>query len=143
MLLAELEVRHSRAVAPTRRVALGRHWLPTDPAPGYGGILLGGTGFITHLCTVWPENELATWKLLEAGDYTAAQKKITDVTWAWEDIYGRLVQTTGAEGPGVKAALELCGRPGGPSRLPIRAVTDTERSELRAVLQQIGVPDVR
>ena len=42
MLLAELEVRHSRAVAPTRRVALGRHWLPTDPAPGYGGILLGG-----------------------------------------------------------------------------------------------------
>src|SRR5262245_27320959 len=42
MLLAELEVRHSRAVAPTRRVALGPHWLPTDPPPGYGGILLGG-----------------------------------------------------------------------------------------------------
>ena len=42
MLLAELEVRHSRAVAPTRRVALGRHWLPTEPPPGYGGILLGG-----------------------------------------------------------------------------------------------------
>jgi hypothetical protein len=42
MLLAELEVRHSRAVAPTRRVALGPHWLPTEPAPGYGGILLGG-----------------------------------------------------------------------------------------------------
>ena len=42
MLLAELEIRHSRAVAPTRRVALGQHWLPTDPDPGYGGILLGG-----------------------------------------------------------------------------------------------------
>jgi hypothetical protein len=42
MLLAELEVRHSRAVAPTRRVALGAHWLPTEPAPGYGGVLLGG-----------------------------------------------------------------------------------------------------
>ena len=42
MLLAELEIRHSRAVAPTRRVALGQLWLPTDPAPGYGGILLGG-----------------------------------------------------------------------------------------------------
>jgi hypothetical protein len=41
MLLAELEIRHSRAVAPTRRVALGPHWLPTEPAPGYGGILLG------------------------------------------------------------------------------------------------------
>src|SRR5438270_12426967 len=42
MLLAEIEIRHSRAVAPTRRVALGTQWLPTDPAPGYGGILLGG-----------------------------------------------------------------------------------------------------
>ena len=48
MLLAELEIRHSRAVAPTRRVALGERWLPTDPAPGYGGILLGGI-VATHL----------------------------------------------------------------------------------------------
>ncbi len=42
MLLAELEVRHSRPYAPTRRVALGALWLPTDPSPGFGGILLAG-----------------------------------------------------------------------------------------------------
>jgi hypothetical protein len=42
MLLAELEIRHSRAVAPTRRVALGELWLPTDPPPGFGGVLLAG-----------------------------------------------------------------------------------------------------
>src|SRR5947209_15529227 len=42
MLLAELEIRHSRAVVPTRRVALGVHWLPAEPAPGPGGVLLGG-----------------------------------------------------------------------------------------------------
>lgn len=42
MLLAELEVRHSRPIAPTRRVALGELFLPTDPAPGFGGILLAG-----------------------------------------------------------------------------------------------------
>lgn len=41
MLLAELEVRHSRAIAPTRRVALGRHYLPVEPEPGYGPLLLG------------------------------------------------------------------------------------------------------
>ncbi len=40
MLLAELEVRHSRPYAPTRRVALGRLYLPTKPAPGHGGLLL-------------------------------------------------------------------------------------------------------
>ena len=41
MLLAELEIWHSRPIAPTRRVALGRLVLPTDPAPGFGGLLLG------------------------------------------------------------------------------------------------------
>jgi hypothetical protein len=54
MLLAELEIRHSRAIAPTRRVALGPHWLPTEPAPGYGGILLGGI-VAAHLSDVDPE----------------------------------------------------------------------------------------
>jgi hypothetical protein len=42
VILAELEVFHSRPIAPTRRVALGRTKLPCDPAPGFGGILLGG-----------------------------------------------------------------------------------------------------
>jgi len=69
MLLAELEIRHSRAVAPTRRVALGEHWLPTDPAPGYGGILLGGI-VATHLGDVDPDLQdefLALTNDLEAG----------------------------------------------------------------------------
>jgi hypothetical protein len=42
VVLAELEVRHSRAIAPTRRVALGELYLPVDPAPGFGGLLLAG-----------------------------------------------------------------------------------------------------
>ena len=41
MLLAELEVWHSRPVTPTRRVALGHLVLPVDPTPGFGGLLLG------------------------------------------------------------------------------------------------------
>ena len=42
MVLAELEIFHSRPIAPTRRVALGRRELPVHPAPGFGGVLLGG-----------------------------------------------------------------------------------------------------
>lgn len=42
MLAAELEIHVSRPIAPTRRVALGDSQLPCDPAPGFGGILLGG-----------------------------------------------------------------------------------------------------
>lgn len=40
MLLAEFEVWHSRPIAPTRRLALGHMYLPVDPAPGFGGLLL-------------------------------------------------------------------------------------------------------
>ena len=40
--LAEIEIFCSRPHAPTRRVALGRRDLPSDPIPGPGGILLGG-----------------------------------------------------------------------------------------------------
>lgn len=54
MLLAELEIRHSRAVAPTRRVALGQVWLPSDPPPGFGGILLGAI-VACHLSEIEPE----------------------------------------------------------------------------------------
>ena len=40
MLLAELEIFHSRPIAPTRRLSLGHLNLPVDPAPGFGGILI-------------------------------------------------------------------------------------------------------
>ncbi len=41
MLLAELEIWHTRPLTPTRRVSLGHMILPADPAPGFGGLLLG------------------------------------------------------------------------------------------------------
>lgn len=42
MIIAELEIFHSRPIAPTRRIALGQRNLPTDPPPGAGGLLLAG-----------------------------------------------------------------------------------------------------
>jgi hypothetical protein len=41
MLLADVEIWHTRPAVPTRRVALGHMVLPVDPAPGFGGLLLG------------------------------------------------------------------------------------------------------
>jgi len=41
MLLAELEVFHTRPAVPTRRVSLGHLVLPVSPPPGFGGLLLG------------------------------------------------------------------------------------------------------
>ncbi|GIU84061.1 MAG: hypothetical protein KatS3mg008_0836 [Acidimicrobiales bacterium] len=42
MVLAEVEYFHSPRVAPTRRLALGTVNLPVHPAPGFGGVLVGG-----------------------------------------------------------------------------------------------------
>ena len=45
MLLAELEIFHSRPIAPTRRISIGRAWLPGSQdgtGPGFGSLLLGG-----------------------------------------------------------------------------------------------------
>jgi hypothetical protein len=54
MVVAELEIYHSRPIAPTRRVSLGKMNLPTDPPPGFGGILLGGI-IATHIGDVDPD----------------------------------------------------------------------------------------
>jgi hypothetical protein len=48
MLLAELEVYHSRPITPTRRISLGHLVLPVDPLPGFGGVLLGAV-IVRHL----------------------------------------------------------------------------------------------
>lgn len=54
MIIASLELYHSRAIAPTRRVSLGARSLATDTAPGPGGILLGGIA-ATYIGSVDPE----------------------------------------------------------------------------------------
>lgn len=105
--------------------------------------LLGGTGFITHLATIWPEHDLAVWRLLEAGQYREAQAKITAANWPWSDFRAKMWRQTGAESPVVAAALELCGRPGGASRLPTRRLNDAERRELGDLLARIGAPVAR
>jgi hypothetical protein len=51
MLLAELEIWHSRPMTPTRRVALGHLVLPVDPTPGFGGLLLAAV-IAGHLAAV-------------------------------------------------------------------------------------------
>ena len=69
--------------------------------------MLGGTGFITHLATIWPEHDIAVWKLLEAEKYKEAQEKIMKVNWPWQAFRGKMAGRTSGESPPVKAALEL------------------------------------
>ncbi len=69
MLLAECEIRHSRPVAPTRRVALGLQVLPTEPQPGWGPVLLGGM-VAANIVELEPDELPDVWDFvddLEAG----------------------------------------------------------------------------
>lgn len=104
--------------------------------------MLGGTGYITHLATIWPENDLAIFRDLEAGNYMAAHERIAKTLWPWRDFRGKMARATSGEAPPVRAALEMIGRPGGAARLPSRSLTAAERDELRQLLIQIGVPGV-
>jgi dihydrodipicolinate synthase/N-acetylneuraminate lyase len=104
--------------------------------------LLGGTGFITHMATIWPEHDLKVWSLIEAGDYAAAQEMIMRVNWPWGEFRSKMARRISGESPPVKTALELTGRHGGPSRLPGRRLNDEERAELRQLLIDFGVPNV-
>jgi len=104
--------------------------------------MLGGTGFITHLATIWPENDVEIFKKLEAGDWLGAHKQITRTLWPWREFRGKMSRATSGEAPPVRAALEMVGRPGGPSQLPARSLNDAEKEELHQILVDIGAPVV-
>lgn len=78
-----------------------------------GGV--GVANFITHLATIWPEHDIAIWKLLQAGEYAAAQAQIMAVNWKWGEFRGKMAKRTSGDSPPVKAALDLLGRYGDPA----------------------------
>jgi 4-hydroxy-tetrahydrodipicolinate synthase len=102
--------------------------------------MLGGSGFITHLATVWPEHDLQIYALTQAGEFKKAMDSMRAIDWPWNEFQGKIGDRTSGEAPTVKCALELCGRRGGPVRPPSRELTEEERSELRRVLAKIGAP---
>lgn len=60
--LADFELYHSRPIAPTRRLALGLQYLPANPAPGPGGLLLAG--MVAHFAAQLDEDDHAEVALL-------------------------------------------------------------------------------
>ena len=69
MILAELNVWHSRPAVPTRRVALGEDQLNFDPKPGSGGLLLAAVVAVhaQQLADEESNDLIALLNLLEAG----------------------------------------------------------------------------
>ena len=70
VLLAEIEIYHSRPITPTRRVALGETSLPIMPPPGPGGVLLAGivARFLPDVDTDFHDDYLRLLHQLQRGE---------------------------------------------------------------------------
>ena len=114
-----------------------------DNSLGYTSALAhmhGATSFISGPATFWPEFELEFFRLLEDGDYAAAER------WhARLAPYFDLFQGEGGMGVGglqhsalIKASLEYVGLYGGAPRPPFRAANAEEKAAVDAALDKIG-----
>ena len=136
MLLAELEVWHSRPVTPTRRVALGHLVLPVDPAPGFGGLLLGAV-IAAHLREVDDDLVPDIHRLI---DQIARGQRVTQPRLRHRyqvDRHGLAVSVHRLEGDGDNVRFDLNPQ-GSPLAQVLGAVYATERLDLAA--RQILVP---
>jgi hypothetical protein len=137
MVVAELEVFHSRPIAPTRRVALGRLHLPVDPPPGFGGVLLGAV-MAAHLPDVDPDlhDDLLrlTYEVEEGrrisqprlrhrlqADTVGLQRSTHRLVGSGEKVALDLSDDRGSPAQQVLAAVYAAGTLPGPSRGPVMA----------------------
>lgn len=106
--------------------------------------MLGGTAFITHLASVYPQHELKMYELLEEGNYTGALQMWEGGMLPWYDFRIKMGEYTSGESPPVKAAMKLAGRikSVGPMRAPSRPLEREQLEQLRQLLVKIGVPTV-
>jgi hypothetical protein len=130
MLLAELEVWHSRPTTPTRRIALGHLVLPVDPTPGFGGLLLGAV-IAKHLPDVDDELVPDIHRLLdqvERGD-RVSQPRLRHRYQV--DRHGLAVSIHRLEGEGDNVRFELHSQ-GSPLAQVLGAVYALERLDGQA-----------
>lgn len=134
MLLAELEVFHSRPIAPTRRVSVGVTVLPVTPAPGFGGLLLGGlvSEFLPEIDPDLIEDLTLLTRQVEAGrriPQPRLRHRLQDDRVGLNRYRHRLVGTgeelrfeldgSGAAEPNVLAAVYAAGRLPEAARAPV------------------------
>lgn len=85
-------------------------------------------------------SRLASWK---PANTPRRRRRSTRRNWPFGQFRSKIVGRTGGEVNVIKAALELCGRTGEASRVPMRCLTEDERNELGELLHGIGVPGLQ
>jgi 4-hydroxy-tetrahydrodipicolinate synthase len=99
----------------------------------YAALLHGGVGAVTATANVVPGLAVGVYEAVQAGELERArtlQEKLLPV---------RLAFGLGTFPVVVKEAMRMIGKPAGPARGPVGAMSDAARAELRAVLEEAGV----
>lgn len=101
---------------------------------GLAALCEGAVGYIDSGTPVFGAKSLAFHKAATTGDLETARALQADMERMLAAYFG-----LGTFPASIKAALELLGRPGGPTRDPIRPLDDTQRAALRKVMVASGL----
>jgi 4-hydroxy-tetrahydrodipicolinate synthase len=98
-------------------------------------LLFGAKGAIPATCNVAPELCVGIYRSFVVGDVEAARR--------YQDRLApvRLALTLGTGNGAVKEAMALLGRPAGPNRSPIAALSAEKRQKLKDILAKAGVTE--
>jgi 5-dehydro-4-deoxyglucarate dehydratase len=97
----------------------------------------GAEGFTSSLACFWPEASLELYRLARAGDFRELARFHEHSV---RPLYDLRQRRRGFEVAVMKAAMELLGHPAGPVRPPLADLSADERTELRVILERLGVP---
>jgi 4-hydroxy-tetrahydrodipicolinate synthase len=101
---------------------------------GLGALACGAVGYMDSTTPVMGRLSSAFYKAAMAGDLATARALQTRMATLTKGFFG-----IGTFPAGVKAALEMLGRPGGPTRPPIRSLDAAQKAKIRAALVGAGL----
>lgn len=101
---------------------------------GLAALCEGAVGYIDSGTPVFGAKSLAFHRAATTGDLETARRLQGDMEKMLAAYFG-----LGTFPASIKAALDLLGRPGGPTRDPIRPLDDTQRAALRKLMVASGL----
>lgn len=104
--------------------------------------MMGARGIELHPTNYWPQWGVATWELLENGQYAEAQQELVRVVIPFYEVWEDVGKFTGGDGHLDKLCLELIGIGSSRSRPPTRDIRNQFREQTREMLLSCGVPGV-
>ncbi|MEO8751529.1 MAG: dihydrodipicolinate synthase family protein [Casimicrobiaceae bacterium] len=101
---------------------------------GLAALCEGAVGYIDSGTPVFGAKSLAFYKAVTSGDLATGRRLQSDMEHMLTAYFG-----LGTFPASIKAALELLGRPGGPTRDPIRPLDPAQRETLRKTMVAAGL----